>query len=400
MVSVESLYRNPNALAAEYSRFNVSGRLLLTGHSHQAWPDCSFDAQVAAWSDAARHVDRKWDRVFEKADAVRRGYARLMEDTSGRIALGESTHALTVRWLSSLPLEKRPRIVTTTGEFHSMRRQLDALDGRLLEVVRVPDDPVDEIAPRLCAAVDGRTAAVMVSAVFFRNARIVPGLSDVMDACRAHGAELLVDAYHALNVMPFPLARLGLDDAFVTGGGYKYCQLGEGNAFLRYPADRKPRPLITGWFAEFDDLAGTRPKRETTYHEGPMRFAGGTYDPVSHYRAAAVFDFFERKGLTPEVLREVSQHQVGYLARRFDDLDLDPAVVTRDRDVPLEGIGGFLVLRSTRADAIRTALHKRGVFCDSRGESLRLGPAPYLCDDQLDAAMVLVADACRSLRDG
>ena len=58
---------------------------------------------------------------------------------------------------------------------------------------------------------------------------------------------------------------------------------------------------------------------------GADRFAGATYDPTSHYRAAAVFDFFREQGLTPALLREVSQHQIGLLAAAFDALDLDPA---------------------------------------------------------------------------
>jgi kynureninase len=40
-------------LAPHYSRFRVTERILLTGHSHQAWPDVSFDAQQRAWLDAA-----------------------------------------------------------------------------------------------------------------------------------------------------------------------------------------------------------------------------------------------------------------------------------------------------------------------------------------------------------
>ncbi|OFW12343.1 MAG: hypothetical protein A3H29_18710 [Acidobacteria bacterium RIFCSPLOWO2_02_FULL_67_21] len=73
-------------------------------------------------------------------------------------------------------------------------------------------------------------------------------------SCTRAGAAFLVDAYHHLNVVPFDLRALGLLDAFVTGGGYKYCQLGEGNAFLRVPPDRRMRPVLTGWFAEFHAL--------------------------------------------------------------------------------------------------------------------------------------------------
>ena len=40
-----------SALAEHYTRFRVSERLLLTGHSHQAWPDVAFEAQQRAWLD-------------------------------------------------------------------------------------------------------------------------------------------------------------------------------------------------------------------------------------------------------------------------------------------------------------------------------------------------------------
>ena len=65
-----------NPLARHYSRFRVAERILLTGHSHQAWPDVAFDAQQQAWLDAAACVDDKWERAEEKAAAVRSGFAR------------------------------------------------------------------------------------------------------------------------------------------------------------------------------------------------------------------------------------------------------------------------------------------------------------------------------------
>ncbi len=227
-----------SALARHYTRFRVSERLLLTGHSHQAWPDCGFEAHSRAWLDAAELVDDKWERAFTQAEAVRRGFARLLDDAPERLALGANTHELVVRFLSALPLRERPRLVTTDGEFHTIRRQLDRLGEAGIEVVRVPAHPVRDVAARLAAAATARTAAVLVSAVLFETGEIVPALPDVLAACRRGGVELLVDAYHALNVVPFALRTSGLTDAYVVGGGYKYCQLGEGNCFLRVP-DRR-----------------------------------------------------------------------------------------------------------------------------------------------------------------
>jgi kynureninase len=371
----------------------VADRLLLTGHSHQAWPDRGFDAQAAAWLDAARYVDDKWDRAFAQADRVREGFARLLGDEGGGIALGSSTHELLVRLLSALPLRVRPRLVTTDGEFHTIRRQLDRLAEEGLAVVRVSEVPLGSLAARLAAAVDDRTALVLVSAVFFDTGRIAPGLAEVAAACRRHGANLLVDAYHALNVVPFSVKAADLGDAFVVGGGYKYCQLGEGNCFLRIPPETDLRPVVTGWFSEFTALADRQMPGKVPYGERGDAFAGATYDPTSHYRAAAVFQFFRDRALTPELLREVSQHQVGVLAAAFDALDLDPETISRDRDVPLSEIGGFLALRSPAAISLARALRARGVLTDARGEVLRLGPAPYLSDRQLGDAVGLLGEA-------
>jgi kynureninase len=389
-----SLYTAPNALAPHYERFHVAERLLLTGHSHQAWPDVALAGHTRAWLDAARYVDAKWEKAFAQATLVKRGFARLLAAADGGIALGTSTHELLVRLLSAMPLAQRPRLVTTDGEFHSIRRQLDRLAEEHIEVVRVAQRPLESLAERLAAAVDDRSALVLVSVVFFDSGRIARGLAHVAERCRKHGAALLVDTYHALNVLPYTLVDAQLSDAFVVGGGYKYCQLGEGNCFLRIPDGCTLRPVVTGWYSEFGALGESQLPGGVQYGAGAERFAGATYDPTSHYRGAAVFEFFEQQQLTPAFLREVSQHQIGVLAAAFDALDLDPALATRDRSAPLTETAGFLALQSSRATRLAEALRARGVHVDARGDVLRFGPAPYLSDSQLTDAMGLFGEVC------
>lgn len=379
-------------LAQHYSRFRVAERLLLTGHSHQAWPDCGFAAQQQAWLDAAELVDEKWGRAFEQAELVRQGFARLLDDEDGYIALASNTHDLVVRFLSALDLGTRPKLVTTDSEFHTLRRQLERLEEAGITVVRIPQEPIATVTERMAAAIDDRTAAALISSVFFNSGQIVPHLELLPARCRAMGTELLVDAYHALNVAPFSVRASGLQQAFVVGGGYKYCQLGEGNCFLRFPKDCTLRPVITGWYSEFSALADPKHPGKVAYGQGADRFAGATYDPTSHYRAARVFQFFQDEELTVDRLRALSQQQVGLLCESFDRLDLDPAVIQRDRNVPLEQIGGFLALRSPRAGGLSKQLLERGVWTDSRGDVLRFGPAPYLSDDQLRSAVGILGE--------
>ncbi len=394
----DALYRAPNALAPHYSRFRVSDRLLLTGHSHQAWPDCGFEAQGRAWLDAAEWADEKWSRAEAKAEEVRAGFRGLLGDPDGLIGLGGSTHDLLVRFLSALPLRARPRLLTTDGEFHTIRRQLDRLAEEGMHVDKVAAHPAATVGERLAGAVDDRTAAVLVSSVFFETGHVAGALGQAARAAWAVGAELLVDVYHSLNVVPFSVPGQALERAYVLGGGYKYCQLGEGNCFLRFPADCALRPVVTGWFAEFGQLAEEHEEGTVRYHRGTERFAGATYDPTSHYRGAAVFGFFRDRALTPSLLRAVSQHQVGLLIERFDALDADPRVIDRDRSVDLEAVGGFLALRSPRASELHRLLRARGVLTDYRSQILRLGPAPYLSDQQLHAAADALGEAVRAVR--
>jgi kynureninase len=397
MERLELIQQSPNALSRHYSHFHVRDRILLTGHSHQAWPDVAREAQLEAWDDAAAAVDDKWTHAFKKADRVREGFAQLLHTSPDEIALGANTHELVTRFLSALPLNSRPRLLTTDGEFHTIRRQLDRLgESGLVEVVKVAGRPVDSLVERLIEALDWRAAAVLVSSVLFATAEMVPGLDRLAAACQRHGAELLVDVYHHLNVIPWWFGG-GLEDAFIVGGGYKYCQLGEGNCFLRVPPGRGHyRPLLTGWFSEFSDLS-RRTGGEVAYGEGPARWAGSTYDPVSHYRGARVFEFFVEHDLTPLFLCQVSLHQVGLLASEFDALDLNPELVTRDRDRPADSLTGFLALRTRQAESFTRMLRARHVWTDFRDDVLRLGPAPYLSDAQLEDAIRALGEVARAM---
>ena len=210
----------------------------------------------------------------------------------------------------------------------------------------------------------------------------MPNLDAVAQACTRHGATLLVDAYHHLNVVPFDVNTLGLGSAFIVGGGYKYCQLGEGNCFMRVPPGCELRPVITGWFSEFTDLAEPTRDGEVRYGRGAARFAGATYDPTSHYRAAAVFAFHRRMTMTADRLRSASMHQVGMLVKRFESLDVAPAVA-EIVPVPPDRRAGFVAIRCVDATNAVRKLRARNLFADSRGDILRLGPAPYISDQQL-----------------
>ena len=101
-------------------------------------------------------------------------------------------------------------------------------------------------------------------------------------------------------------------------------------------------------------------------------------------------------GLTPALLREVSQHQIALLRDAIDALGFSSDVLAR-ADLPIDQLAGFLARRSSRAPEIQRGLAQRGIATDVRGQILRLGPAPYLSDVQLREAVVKLGEVVRGL---
>lgn len=394
-----------NPLAPYYQKFAVDARVLLTGHSHQAWPDCAEEGVLEAFADAARHVDDKWALAEAKAEQVRAGFARRLDDPDGGYVLGQNVHELGLRWLSALPSyrdgaglsQKRP-ILTTDQEFHSLRRQLDRLSEYGIAIHKEPmaGDICARLAERVAAQPGGGFGAVVVSAVSYKEGLHIAGLGELARACAAAQTPLLIDAYHAVNVLPLSVRQEGLATAFITGGGYKYCQLGEGNCFLRLPAGHSGRPGITGWFADVPNLAtaASAGARKVAYPEGIGSYAGSTYDPTSHYRAARVLKFFADSGLTVKVLRRISQRQMARLCAGIESLGLPEQQVglhNKEGPIAVSERAGFLALTIQDAGKWAAALRRHNVYCDARESTLRFGPAPYVSDAQLDAAVAALA---------
>lgn len=390
---------------AAYTRFLLPGRILLSGHSHQAWPDVARDAQLEVFDDSARFVDEKWEHaVFPLVEDVSRGILRRMgcrEDDG--LAFAESTHSLLVRLLSAFD-HRRLRVVTTTGEFHSLDRQLRRYAEDGLAVRWVSAHPRATLAERLVDTVRaeasvGGPVLVAFSAVLFEDAWVQHEVSEILSACTSVGAVPVIDAYHAFNAVPLDWGP-ALAASFIVSGGYKYAGFGNGLCWLRVPEGCDLRPADTGWFADFAslaeprELAGAVNVRPVRYGEQATRFAGATFEASAFYRARAVLRHWDALGLGVSELRDVSTRQTrriidGLRARGVLGDGAPLALASADDD---SRRGAFVSLRHPSASRLSAALHARGILTDSRGELLRLGPAPYVLDAEIDAALDVLAE--------
>ena len=376
-----------NRLRPHYSRFlsGLDGEVLMTGHSHQAWPDISRDAQLAAWDDAARLIDGKWGCIFgEKLPAFQKLVAaRIGSSRPDDIALGLNTHELVYRLLSSLP--PSPTVVTTDAEFHSLSRQLRRIEEEGATIVRI-DSTAADLGDQLVAAIERvQPSLLAVSYVFFTTSRVLTELPRVLEAARANNSVTLVDAYHGCNTMPLNVQDWP-GDPFVVGGGYKYAQSGEGVCWMLLPEDAtRFRPRQTGWFADFGSLEASQDG--VGYGPGAQRFGGATFDPSGLYRAVAVLEWMDEQGLDPAALRAQSSLQTQRIVGRYDASSAASAGLALATPREASERGAFVTFERADAKVLGEALGEKGIRADTRGPYLRFGPAPYTTSEEIDAAV-------------
>jgi selenocysteine lyase/cysteine desulfurase len=370
----------PLDLASAFSRFRSAdpGRLHFAAHSHHLWPDVTCDAQIACWDDAARLLDDKWEAVLgEVWREVAAGIAHHLNlPDPNTLVPAPNTHELVNRLLSACPSDRPVRVLTTDGEFHSWRRQLERLteDG-LVEATTVPAEPFASLEERL--AEGGRTRSfdlVYFSQVLFGSGFALADLDRLVGALSGSGRLVVIDGYHGFLARPTDLGRIA-GKAFYLAGGYKYAMAGEGCCFMHCPPGFAPRPRNTGWFASFGTL--TARQEGVPYAEDGWRFMGATFDPSGLYRMRAVLRWLEKEGLDAGTIHA---HAVALQERFMAAMERPVGPFSSEKlVVPLSepARGNFLTFADPAAQAWYERLHQAGIVTDVRGDRLRVGFGVY-----------------------
>ena len=354
-------------------------RLHFAAHSHHLWPDASFDGQVRAWVEANHFADRKWDLIFGEVVPEAQGHvaAELNLPSPDTVVFASNTHDFLLRIVSGA--ERRPvRILSTDGEFHSFRRQGERWEEAGEAVItRIPLHPFESFGERFVeAARGGGFDLIVVSHVFFRTGLVFDRVAELAALADPSGPWVVVDGYHGFMALPTDLSAVA-DRVFYLGGGYKYAMAGEGAAFMHAPEGFCPRPVITGWFAEFGNLTG--PPNGVQYREDAGRFWGATSDFTALYRFNGVRRMLAKAGLDTAA---VSAHALG-LMRRFHDALSEGRAGRLDEAEVLNPVGGdgaharFLALRHPEAADWKARLLQAGIVTDVRDDVIRFGFGLY-----------------------
>lgn len=361
-------------------------RLHFAAHSHHLWPDASFDGQVRAWVEANQFADRKWDLVFGDVVPEAQGHVakELNLPSPDTVVFAPNTHDFLLRIFSGF--ETKPvRVLSTDGEFHALRRQLDRWEEAGEAVVtRIPLAPFETFDERFVeAARAGGFDLIAISQIFFKTGQVFDRIADLAELARLEGPWVVVDGYHGFMASPTDLGAVA-DRIFYVTGGYKYAMSGEGAGILHAPDGFCPRPVSTGWFAEFGNLMG--PPDGVQYRADAGRFWGATFESTPLYRFNGVRRMLDEAGITTT---DIADHSLK-LMRTFQDAIRDGRAGRLERAEilnPVEGDGPrarFLALKDKDAQAWRARLLEANVVTDVRDDTVRFGFGLYQDEADLE----------------
>ena len=369
------------------------GRLHFAAHSHHLWPDASFEGQVECWNDAARLADRKWDRVMGEVwpEAQAHVAAELASGDPSAVLFAANTHDFLIRLAAACPRAPGTplRVLMSDGEFHSARRQMARwVESGDIVLTSVAAEPFADFSERfLAAARSGSHDLILVSQLLFGSGRIFTDVAALAALARPDGPWVVIDGYHSFMAVEAPFAADVAASAFFLAGGYKYAMAGEGLGLMHCPPGFGPRPPLTGWFAEFDDL--TLAPGLVGYAPDAMRFMGATFDPSALYRFNAVRRMLVANGLTTAgisarvaVLQAQLLDAVGGTALGRAELLNPPSNGPHAR---------FLAFRDPAAQRWCSDLSAAGCITDVRSDVLRIGLGLYHDEEDIDAFAAVAA---------
>ncbi|MGH2995486.1 MAG: aminotransferase class V-fold PLP-dependent enzyme [Gaiellaceae bacterium] len=313
---------------------------------------------VAAVVGAAEGWRRResWLRWEEDGEACRALFARLVGAEARDVALVSAVSVATGLVAASLPTSPGDNIVLCERDFTSTIFPWVGLEGRGVEIRA---RPLEELA----GAVDERTALLAVSLVQSSDGAVAD-----LEALKATGVRLFVDATQAAGGVPVSVARLD----YLAAHAYKWLLCPRGLAFLWVKPERldEIEPWTSGWKAAehaYDDYYGLPRHLARDARRLDVSIA---WIPAAGTRAS--LELLHELGV-----ERVAEHNLA-LARTFSERLGQPEPSSPIVQVKVKG-----------AEAAVERLRAAGVACSERAGSIRF--CFHLYNDESDVELALSA---------
>jgi len=337
-----------------------------------------LDDYVRSWASKGA-PDHVWfEDIFPAMARLKRSFADLGGCDEDEVALTTNVSIALSTVASALDLSgERNRIVLSELDFPTdgqVWQAWAAKSGAELVWLRSPDGMTIPLE-RYDAAIDERTALVMVNRVLYRSSAIVDAKA-VCAMARGRGALSLVDDYHGIGVIPLDLHDLGCD--LYVAGTLKFLCGGPGCVFLYCRRDllASLEPAVTGWFATAEPFSFDT--EHLTYHQTARRLEHGTPPAPVFFIAQGGIEVIAEVGV--ERIRERQWELQERVFEYADRLGLD---VRTPREPQARG-GVVNVRVGPESERICNALLARDVCTDYRGDGLRISPHFFTNEDDVD----------------
>jgi kynureninase len=352
----------------------------------------SVPAALAEYTDLwASEGVVAWDTWLPEVAAVAAILEDIIQAPRGSMTMCQNVTNALAMVLSCLDWQAGPRnrIVHAAAEFPTVEYLLDGQRKYGAEVVRVGGaDPLEFPAEPLIAAIDDRTALVVVSHVLFRTAELID-VRPIVERAHRHGALVVLDAYQSMGSVPFDVTQLDVD--ILVGGSVKWLCGGPGAGYLyvhpRLVGDLEPG--FAGWFSHEAPFAFAAPPID--FAGGIARFTGGTPNMPAYYQAREGYRIIREVG--PGAIRAKS---LGQSQRLYEGARSRGWRVNSPEDP--ERRGGHITIDVPEGARVKDALIARGIVVDYRpGAGIRVAPHFYNTDEECDAALEAMAEIVAGL---
>jgi kynureninase len=368
----------------------VQNTTYLVSHSLGAMPRAVYD-KLHEYADtwAGRGV-RAWGEAWwELNGKVGNKVADIIHAPHGCVSMHENLSIALSILLSALPFEGSRRKVIVDdmifpSDYYVLRQMLPPHVE--LQMIKSRDGisiPLDE----LLDAIDENTALVVVNHVLFRTGYIMPA-ADIIERAHQVGAQVLLDAYHSVGIVPVDITALNAD--YLIGGTLKWMCGGPGGVFLYVRPDliTTLQPKITGWFAHKRPFAMEVDAIE--WRDDSYRFLNGTFGVPSLYAIQPGIDVIAAVGV--DNIRAKSQRQTAM----FIELAQAAGFELRTPMNPAER-GGMVTVVPPHAYEVSRELLARDILIDYRENAgIRISFHFFNSDDEVR----LVIDAIQDILDG
>ncbi|MBB5020124.1 kynureninase [Chitinivorax tropicus] len=370
-------------LAPLFSQVLSRDEIYLANHSLGRPLDQSMHDVAEAISLWQHRLDAAWTPWLDEQQAFRSRLSTLLNAQQADCIIPKTSAGQGLRAV----LNSQPngiKVVSTRGEFDSIDFILKQYreQGRIRLNMVEPDPQGYFSSEAILAEIDADTRLVVISQVMFMTGQILPELPRIIAHAHAQGAQVLVDAYHAVGVIPVDVRQLGCD--FLIGGSYKYLRGGPGACWLYIAPqvlDQHLTTLDTGWFAKQAPFSYARPDTPA-FGPGGDSWLESTPPVLTWYQSRAGQQLV--LGIGVERLRAYSLQQLRELKARL-----------RVADIHCEGadeqFGAYLTIHHPHAAALAQQLLAKGVNTDARADRLRLCPDLLNTSEELQRASEIVA---------